>query len=271
MKQPASDRTQSLFVSHAASLRSLSLFNALFAMQTLLDIIYLWGGVELPDGLSHAEYAHRGAYPLIVTALLAAAFVLITMRRGGPGEKNTLIRSLVYAWIAQNVLLCLSAILRLDLYVQVYSLTLLRAAAGIWMGLVAIGLVLILLRIMLRQSNEWLIAMNLAALAGVVYFSAIIDISAFIARFNVAHSLEVGHEGMPLDIDYFSSLGPSAIPALDRFVSTLPLDARETQRARSVRQSLVSDFQHDSNDWRSWNWRASRIEEYLRSSATIAR
>jgi hypothetical protein len=29
-----------------------------------------------------AEYAHRGAYPLIVTALLAALFVLIAFRQG---------------------------------------------------------------------------------------------------------------------------------------------------------------------------------------------
>lgn len=69
-----------------AMLRSLVLFNALFALQTGLDLTYLWGGVSLPDGLSHAEYAHRGAYPLIVTALLAAGFVLIAMRPGGPAE-----------------------------------------------------------------------------------------------------------------------------------------------------------------------------------------
>ena len=56
--------------------RSLILFNALFAVQTVLDLIYLWGGASLPDGMSHAEYAHRGAYPLVATALLAAAFVL---------------------------------------------------------------------------------------------------------------------------------------------------------------------------------------------------
>ena len=43
--------------------RSLILFNALFALQSGLDLVYLWGGVALPDGLTYAEYAHRGAYP----------------------------------------------------------------------------------------------------------------------------------------------------------------------------------------------------------------
>ncbi|WP_105403253.1 DUF4173 domain-containing protein [Neorhizobium sp. T7_12] len=268
----AADPTEIPFLTHASLLRSLLLFNALFAMQTLLDLLYLWGGVDLPDGMTHAEYAHRGAYPLIATALLAAAFVLIAMRRGGPGDKSPLIRGLVHVWIGQNVLLCLSSILRLDLYVEMYSLTELRVAAGIWMGLVAVGLVLILLRIVLRQSNQWLIATNIAVLAGVLYLSAFIDFSAFIARFNVTHSLELSHEGVPLDVDYLSSLGPSAIPALDLYLSALPDEAIDKKhRALLVRQSLGHDFAARPRDWRNWSFRAERIEAYLRSPATIAR
>ena len=133
--------------------RSLILFNALFALQSGLDLVYLWGGATLPDGMSHAEYAHRGAYPLIVTALLAAGFVLIAMRPGGPAEQSRLIRPLVLAWIGQNVLLVISSIFRLDLYVAAFSLTYLRLAAFIWMGLVAAGLLLILIQIMLRKPD----------------------------------------------------------------------------------------------------------------------
>jgi hypothetical protein len=51
----------------AAILRSLVLFNLLFAVQTVLDIIYLWGNTALPPDISYATYAHRGAYPLIIT------------------------------------------------------------------------------------------------------------------------------------------------------------------------------------------------------------
>ena len=63
-------------------MRSLVLFNLLFAVQTGMDIHYLWRGAALPDGMTYAAYAHRGAYPLIVTALLAAAFVIVAMRPG---------------------------------------------------------------------------------------------------------------------------------------------------------------------------------------------
>ena len=170
--------------------RSLILFNALFALQSGLDLVYLWGGATLPDGMSHAEYAHRGAYPLIVTALLAAGFVLIAMRPGGPAEQSRLIRPLVLAWIGQNVLLVISSIFRLDLYVAAFSLTYLRLAAFIWMGLVAAGLLLILVQIMLRKPISWLITANAATLALVLYGCCFINAPRIIAAYNLAHSRE---------------------------------------------------------------------------------
>lgn len=264
--------TRNALFGQASLLRSLLLFNALFAVQTLLDLVYLWGGADLPDHMSHAEYAHRGAYPLIATALLAAGFVLLAMRRGGPGDHSALIRGLVHAWIGQNILLCLSSMLRLGLYVEAYSLTELRVAAGLWMGLVAIGLVLILLRILLNRSNEWLIAANLASLIVVLYVSAFVDFSDVIARFNVAHSQEISHEGPPLDIYYLSTLGPSAIPALDLHIRALPeYRTDKISEAQLIRGSLVWKFEHRPRDWRSWSFRSARLEAYLLSPVAIAR
>ncbi len=252
---------------HATLLRSLVVFNALFAVQTLLDLTYLWGGASLPDGMTHAEYAHRGAYPLMLTAILAAAFVLAAMRRGGPGDGSALLRGLVHLWIAQNILLCLSSILRLDLYVEAYLLTELRVAAGIWMGLVALGLFLILLRILLHRSNEWLIALSSATLVMTLYAAALADIPAFIARFNVAHSREISGEGISLDLDYLSTLGPAAIPALDTYLASLPAD----QDVRRVREALQWQHEGRSADWRSWTYHAARLDDYLRNKATLAR
>ena len=80
------------------------------------------------------------AAPILLSSppCCAAAFVLIAMKPGGAAERSKVIRTLVYLWVAQNVLLVASSILRLDLYVQTYLLTWWRIAAFIWMGLVAI-------------------------------------------------------------------------------------------------------------------------------------
>jgi hypothetical protein len=271
MQGPVRPKPENLLFGRAAILRSLIVFNALFAVQTVLDAMYLWGGVRLPDGLSYADYAHRGAYPLIVTALLAAAFVLAAMRRNGPAQQSVLIRRLVYLWIGQNVLLVVSSILRLDLYVQAYSLTEMRIAAGIWMGLVAVGLVLIVLRIGLGRSNKWLVTMNLASLGLTLFVCSFIDFSALIARFNVENSRELGGKGQPLDLYYMSSLGPTAIPAIIDYVDANPaISATLAGEFRMLAVNMGQAFLDRPGDWRSWTFRDQRLKDWMRGTTYFA-
>jgi hypothetical protein len=245
--------------------RSLILFNALFALQTGLDLIYLWGGANLPDGMSHAEYAHRGAYPLIATALLAAGFVLIAMRPGGPAGHSRLIRPLVLLWIGQNILLVVSSIFRLDLYVAAFLLTYLRLAAFIWMVLVAAGLVLILIQIVLRKPNSWLIAANAISLALVLYACCFINTPWLVASYNVEHSHEIGGSGPNLDLRYLGSLGPQAEPALRPYVEKMP-----------ALQSVISECRSRGNylrsyrNWRGWSFRTWRLERYLANNPAVS-
>lgn len=248
--------------SDGAVLRALVVFNALFAVQTVLDASYLWGGVALPEGLTYAGYAHRGAYPLIVTALLAAGFVLVTLRPGSTLSANRLVRTLVYVWIGQNVVLVVSSILRLDLYVGIYSLTYWRVAAFIWMGLVGAGLVLIMARIALRQSNEWLLGANLATLFAVLYGSSFINFATIIGHYNVTHSLELTGEGYALDTWYLRSLGPAALPAMDLFLEKAPA-AETAARMRMERDIEQRDFLTRQQNWRAWSFRDWRLMRYL--------
>jgi Domain of unknown function (DUF4173) len=249
------------FLGANATLRSLVLFNALFALQTVLDLTYLWGGASLPNGMSHAEYAHRGAYPLIATALLAAAFVLIAMRPGGPAEKSPLIRPLVLAWIAQNVLLVISSIFRLDLYVAAYSLTYLRLAALIWMMLVAIGLVLILIQIVLRKSNSWLLSANAISLSLVLYVCCFLNAPWLVATYNVTHCREVGGTGPYLDMNYLKSLDSAqTLPPVEAHVSQFP---GTLSLSRAYRESPDRDYLKLPGNWRAWTFRRWRLERYF--------
>lgn len=254
--QPFSDLSHLLTA--GAILRSLILFNLLFAVQTLLDAIYLWGDAKLPGGFGYGDYAHRGAYPLIVTALLAAGFVLVTMRPGGPAEKSAVIRPLVYLWVGQNVLLVAASMLRLDRYVQVYLLTGTRVAAFVWMLLVAIGLVLIVMRIILKQSNGWLVRMNLISLAATLYLCGLLNFDAVIADYNVTHSREASGKGVNIDLNYLTSLGPQALPALDRAGHLQGVNV-----PRCARNRLESTQAADMASWRSWGFRSWRLQRYL--------
>lgn len=248
-----------------AILRSLLVFNALFALQSVMDIAYLWRGASLPAGMSYASYAHRGAYPLMITAALAAAFVLRTFGPGSTLEGSRLARGLVFAWIAQNVLLVLSSILRLNLYVDIYALSYWRVAAFIWMGLVAIGLVLILLRIAAKRSNAWLVGANMAVAMSVLYGCCFVDFAQVIATYNVAHSQEMTKRGVTLDRAYLLSLGPQAIPALDHAFERLAdmSSASSNDWIVNRRNCLAREALQSHQDWRAWTWRGARLAAYL--------
>ena len=252
-------KAEDILFGKAAILRALIVFNALFALQTGLDATYLWGGAALPDGMTYAAYAHRGAYPLIVTALLAAGFVLAALKHGSETSGDPLIRRLVYLWVAQNIVLVVSSMLRLDLYIDVYALTYLRIAAFIWMGLVAAGLALIIARIALAKSGEWLLSANLLTLSATLYACCFVNFAATIANFNVDHSLEMTGSGTPLDARYLRSFGAVAMPALDRFY-THKFGVLTTYLAD---QLMIDNYLAEQKQWRAWSFRGWRLSKVL--------
>ncbi|RYF88427.1 MAG: DUF4173 domain-containing protein, partial [Caulobacteraceae bacterium] len=203
-------------VNAASVTLSLILFNALFALQNGLDVAFLWSGARLPAHHTLAEYAHRGAYPLIVTALLAGLFVLVALAPGSETSRRPLVRGLVAAWVAQNVLLVVFSIQRTLLYIDSFDLTRLRIAALAWMALVAVGLILIGWRLLAEKSAASLINMNAAAAAIVLLAFAVGDSGQIAADWNLRHAREMDGTGAALDVGYIERLGPSALAPLAR-------------------------------------------------------
>lgn len=257
-------QTESVVFGEAAILRALLIFNALFALQTALDLAYLTGGAALPDGMTYASYAHRGAYPLVATAMLAAGFVLAALRDGSASAANPLIRRLVYLWIAQNVALTATAAFRNALYVEAYGLTELRLAAFVWMGLVALGLTLIIARIALRKSGAWLVGRNTIALGAVLVAAVTLNTSAFIADYNVSKWLIDREGSYAVDIVYLRTLGPQVIPAIDRlldqdrFIPDNHNNWLQEWRNRNAHTILTR-----SEDWRAFTIREASLAQYL--------
>ncbi|MGB3315481.1 MAG: DUF4173 domain-containing protein [Albidovulum sp.] len=254
LERPAAPRTRPTpalssevraFFNPASVLRSLILFNLIFAAQTGLDLRYLWSGTALPDGMTYAEYAHRGAYPLVATALLAGAFALACRPFA---TTNRSLRALLMLWIAQNVLLVISSLYRLDLYVDSYGLTYLRAYAAVWMGLVAAGLVSVVWQIAGTRSNGWLIAVNTGLTLATLYACAFVNFAHLIATHNLAQSED------EVDYHYVCDLGPDAAAAL-RIAE--PPDWPHYCAGHTIAEGPVIA------GWRDWGFRSWRIRRYL--------
>jgi hypothetical protein len=133
------------------------------------------------------------------------------------------------------------------------------------MGLVAAGLALIIARIALGKSGEWLLSANLLTLSLTLYVCSFINFAAMIATYNVDHSLEMSGQGIPLDAWYLRLLGADAFPALDRFFDCQRGTANagavgELVRLRGVDEGWYRSLQEN---WRSWSFRDWRLLRYL--------
>lgn len=241
----------------ATVILSLVTFNAIFLIENILDLVFLWSGAGLPAGVTMADYAHRGAYSLIVTALLAALFVLIALRPDSTGARSPAVRRLVALWIGQTLLLVASSALRTLDYVDAYGMTILRLSALAWMGLVATGLALIGWRLFAGRSAAWLINANALAATIVLALASVIDLGATAAGWNARIALTHGKSGPPLDLCYMARLGPSALVSL----ATLERHARAPglrDRLAWLRWQAQIDMIHAQANWRSWTVRDAR-------------
>ncbi len=233
---------QSGFLNARSVLRALITFNLIFAVQTILDIGYLWSGVALPDGMTYAQYAHRGAYPLLATAVLAGIFALMAQPYLGMRKA---VRWLLYVWVAQTVVLVISSILRLDHYVDVYGLTRLRFAAFIWMIVVAMGLTLIIMQMAGRHSVRWFLNRALALGLMSIYICNLVNIDGYIARHNLADDKENDY--------YLCDLGEGAVPAIRKH------EIATGEALCGSRGSYLSQ----RDDWREWGYRNARLHRSL--------
>jgi hypothetical protein len=243
--------------SNATILMSLVVFNAVFALENGLDLAFLWSGAPLQGKVTLADYAHQGAFSLIVAALLVAAFVLVALDPRSPTSRVKGVRALVVVWIAQTVFLVASCILRTWDYVESYSLTGFRICALAWMGLVAVGLVLVCWRLLAGKTSAWLLNANLAAAGLVLTVLSVLDVNAISAEWNVGHAREVGGRGVNLDVCYLKRSGESAMVPLAELLHR-PVD--EPLRGRvAAALAVVMDNAHDNQtEWRTWTWRRTR-------------
>jgi len=236
---------------------SLIVFNALFALQNGLDVAFLWSGAPLPGEMTLADYAHRGAYPLIATSLLAGLFVLVALRPGSETARRPLVRGLVVLWVAQNMVLVASSLLRTADYIEGYALTRYRIVAMVWMAMVAVGLLLICWRMLRGKDGHWLIDANVRVALVVLLGLSVVDLGAVAAAWNVRHAREVDGTGAMLDLGYLRTLGAPALVSLVELEQTTT-DPELRDRAAAVRAELLADMRRRQNDWRGWTWRDAR-------------
>jgi hypothetical protein len=170
----------------------------------------------------------------------------------------------VVLWVGQTLVLVASSVLRTFYYIEAYSLTRLRIGALIWMGLVAVGLLLILWRLVRGRSADWLINANAVAALAAMASCSVIDLGGVAAEWNVGHARETGGSGAALDLCYLARLGPSAVVPLSE-LETRPLPPAFRSQVTQVRAQALAAMIERQSHWRGWVWRDARRLQRARS------
>ena len=240
-------------------LRALMVFNVFLAIQTTLDFSVLLGNAALPDGMSYATYAHRGAYPLMATAMLAGAFAIAAR----PFLKDhAALKPLLVLWVIQNVILTFTAAVRLNLYIAEYGLTYLRTYALIWMALIAIGLTIVLWHVVRERSLKVLV-LRLAALGlGTLYLCAFVNFAGIIAKEAITRAADAG-DAATLDWTYLCGLGPAAAKAVAQGLAANPLIVAPVDLGFCLKQGS------GPSNWREMDFRSVRTQGALRDELIL--
>lgn len=194
------------------------------------------GRATLPDGMTAAEYAHRGAYPLLITALLAGGFALAARPFA---REDRRLRRLLLLWLAQNLALTLSALLWLELYVEAFGLTCLRLFAAIWMGLVG-------WQVWRDLPNRWLVVRRLGLGLAMLYAACFVNFVAIIATENLSSP--------DLDGTCVCALGPTVAAAIA--ASGVELWAQHSDTHSRAPCPWIEC-------WRDWGFRNCRVHRCL--------
>ena len=112
--------------SYAAAWWTLLWINVVFLAYNAMDGVYLYVKAKLPAGITWADYTHAGCGWLTFGLFVSSVVIGITFRRRlNFHPKARPLKILAFAWAAQNGILAVSTMRRLQMYVDFSGLTLL--------------------------------------------------------------------------------------------------------------------------------------------------
>ena len=270
-------RVRGLTLPQTEMMTVLGLVVALFAVFVLVQIGYLFGGINQLEvtGLTYSEYARRGFFELVWVASLTLPLLLVlhSLIPEGQAQQERIFTGLALTLIALLAVVMLSAVQRMRLYVLEYGLTELRlypTAFMLWLAVVFAWFVWTLVR---RDRDRFAFGMVSSAVVMLVVLNAV-NPDALIVRYNASRATQ-NNQVLPesgagilegrrravestLDVDYALRLSADAVPVLLEVLASRASGGG----TGDARQRLLMRWGQPQEDWRAWNG--------ARAQATVA-
>ncbi|MER5322851.1 DUF4153 domain-containing protein [Streptosporangium roseum] len=252
-------------VSRGLWVTPLTALNLLFAVFVAMQVTVLFGSTRWlvsATGLTYAEYARSGFFQLVVVSVFVLAIVAVASGALElAGRDRWLMAGLLGLLCALTMVILVSALHRLDLYVDAYGFSRLRASveAAIWWlgGIFALVLVAGAARLTRRGNAGWF-PRTLVAMTG----AALLAFAVWNPDLRVAETQLAVRTLAQIDQDYLGSLGAEAVPALDR----LP----EPARSCVLRDVVQANGLYSPDPWNGWNLAREQARELLGRRPVLA-
>lgn len=208
--------------------------NALLFLLNILDINHVWFNFEW-QGQYLSQYVHQGTYLLVVAIMISIVLVLYFFRRNLHFySKNKLLKTLVYIWLAQNVILSISVGMRNWYYIQYYALAYKRIAIIFFLFLTIYGLFVVYQKVRHGKSSFFMMRKTAMAWLIVLTISTCFNWDRIIARYNFAHANKSF-----VHLNFMMNLSDSSLPYLD-----VP---EEELKGMNARQKKMFSFSRNLN------------------------
>jgi len=231
----------------------LVVLNVLFGLANVADAIFLWGGMKLPAGVTYSGYVHNGVDTLTVTVLLSAVVLAGLFQQQLNVAARRELKALGFLWIAQNLFVLVSVVLRLMRYIEAYDMSVRRLGVIVFLLLVAAGFGLLAIKIVREKSLPWLVGRCAVAVFATFYFVQFLDLAGWSADYNVAQWEK--DRTRNLDVSYLVDLGAPAWPALRKARDFDP-SSPELNAAWDKTSMDIGTAEFDADHWREFSLRA---------------
>lgn len=241
--------------------------NALFLLFVLVQLHYLFAGQSAITslGFTYAEYAHKGFVELVAVALLTFGLIFIAEKYIGKKDSGhfSWFKVLSGTLIILTLVIMASAFMRLNIYEQAYSFTLLRVlvqAFIIWLAAVFLWLGY---KILFGVNNRsFVFGIFLSVIAFFVVFN-LLNPEAFIVRKNIDQFAQEGK----LDTGYLFTLSSDAVPEIFRLLQMPGLKDRYGQELPALAATTLKLMRskESGQPWQSFNFSRNSASQIIDS------
>ncbi len=205
---------------------------ALFSMLNLTLIIYLISDVmflqtiHLQGTVDHSKYVHQGIGMLIVSILLATAFILYFFR-GSEASKlpvSSWLKRLALLWVVANMSILITTAIKNYLYIDEYALTIKRIGVFIYLLCAIAGLMIAFAKVHQGKTNAFLFRKTYWAFLIILTANLCMDWSTIIVKHNLKAHIE---NGQTLDWRYLLRMDNRTLPLINEKIGQLELNVDE--------------------------------------------